>query len=235
VNAPYVGERSTESGRILGRTVLDQIGGAEATGTVVVGVCVPGFPVLENRARGVIEALSAAPGLEVLGPFDVKVDPVENYAQWEGQLAAHPDAVAMVGLCAPDVESLGNLNEASGTSFVAGGYDLTEGNLQAIQDGNAYVTLGQSAFVQGYLPVLMLVNALRDGVELSPDFVDSGTQVVTADSVDMGNGLPSLSFDELLAISTDAEATAEYYAPWVACASGPGWQCQLEPIENEGA
>lgn len=235
VNAPYVGERSTESGRILGGLMLDQIGGADATGTAVVGICAPGFPVLENRAKGVIEALGAAPGLEVLGPFDVKVDAVENYAQWEALLAANPDAAAMIGLCAPDVESLGNLNEASGTSFVAGGYDLTESNLQALQDGNAYVTLGQSAFVQGYLPVLMLVNSLRDGVALEPGFVDSGTQVVTADSVDMGNGLPSLSFDELLAMSTDAEATAEFYAPWVACASGPGWQCALEPVENEGA
>lgn len=235
VNAPYVGERSKQSGRILGNMVLERLGGADATGQVVIGNCFPGFPVLENRGAGVIESLSAAPGLEILGPFDVKVDAVENYAQWETLLATYPDAVAMVGLCAPDVESLGNLNEASGTSFVAGGYDLTEGNLTAIQEGHAYVTLGQSAFVQGYLPVLMLVDSLRNGIPLEASFADSGTQIVTADSVDMGNGLPPIGFDELLAMSTDAEATAAYYAPWTACASGPGWQCSLEPIENEGA
>ena len=79
VNAPYVGERSVESGRILGRMVVEKLGGADAKGTVVIGICFPGFPVLENRAKGVQESLKAAPGLNVLGPFDVKVSEVENY------------------------------------------------------------------------------------------------------------------------------------------------------------
>ena len=235
VNAPYVGERSTESGRILGNAVLEQLGGESATGTVIIGVCVQGFPVLENRGRGVAEALSAAPGLEVLGPFDVGVDPVDNYSRWEQQLAANPDAVALIGLCAPDVESLGRLKEASGADFVAGGYDLTEGNLNAVQEGNAFVTLGQSAFVQGYLPVALLVHSIRTGEPLAPAFYDSGTQVVTADSVDMANGLPALAFDDLIALSTDPAGTAEYYTPWTECVTGPGWKCSAEPIENEGA
>ncbi len=50
VDAPYVGERSVESGRILGGQVLEMLGGAEATGQVILGNCFPGFPVLENRA-----------------------------------------------------------------------------------------------------------------------------------------------------------------------------------------
>ena len=60
VNAPYVGERSVESGRILGAQVLELLGGAEATGQVILGNCFPGFPVLENRAVGVQEALAEA-------------------------------------------------------------------------------------------------------------------------------------------------------------------------------
>jgi ABC-type sugar transport system substrate-binding protein len=55
VKAPYVGERSVESGRILGAKVLEKLGGASATGKVIIGNCFPGFPVLENRARGVQE------------------------------------------------------------------------------------------------------------------------------------------------------------------------------------
>src|SRR5436190_3593190 len=90
VNAPYVGERSTESGRILGQMVLDKLGGTSATGKVIIGNCFPGFPVLENRATGVEESLATAPGIEVLGPFDVKVDAVENYTQWQQQYAANP-------------------------------------------------------------------------------------------------------------------------------------------------
>ena len=46
---------------------------------------------------------------------------------------------------------------------MAGGYDLTAENLAAIKGGHAYVTLGQSAFVQGYLPIVLLVNAIKAG------------------------------------------------------------------------
>ena len=61
VKAPYVGEKSTESGRILGKMVVDKLGGAAAKGTVIIGNCFPGFPVLENRAKGVQELLKAPP------------------------------------------------------------------------------------------------------------------------------------------------------------------------------
>jgi len=233
VQAPYVGEKSTESGRILGKMVLDKLGGEKATGKIIIGNCFPGFPVLENRAKGVQEALAKAPGIKVLGPFDVKVDPVENYSRWEQQYAANTDAVAMIGLCAPDVESLGKLNKDKGTKIIMGGYDLTEGNLKAIKGGYAYVTLGQSAFVQGYVPVKMLVDSIRNKVPLTQKFYNAGTQVVTADTIMMGNGLPSLSFDDLLKQAADPAATAKFYAPFVQCLN-MGWMCGIEPIENEG-
>ena len=118
--------------------------------------------MLENRAKGVQESLKAAPGLNVIGPFDVKVSAVDNYNRWEQLYAANPDAVALIGLCAPDVTSLGKLNAANGDKFVAGGYDLTELNLKAIKEGHAYVTIGQSAFVQGYLPVALLVECHQE-------------------------------------------------------------------------
>ncbi len=215
VNAPYVGEKSVESGRILGRMIVEKLGGADATGKVILGNCFPGFPVLENRARGVEESLKAAPGLEVLGPYDVKVSEVENYNRWEQLYAANPDAKALIGLCAPDIASLGKLNAANGDKFIAGGYDLTEQNLAAIKGGHAYVTLGQSAFVQGYLPIALLANAAKNGKPLEVGFYDAGTQIVTADSVDMGNGLPAISFDEAQRLAADPAATAAYYKPWI--------------------
>ena len=87
------------------------------------------------------------------------------------------------------------------------------------------------------MPVLMLVDSLRNGVPLEPGFIDSGTQIVTADSVDMGNGLPLIGFDELLNLSADVEANRTFYKPWSDCVNGsaPAWSCMVEPIENEGA
>jgi ribose transport system substrate-binding protein len=233
VKAPYVGEKSVESGRILGKMVVEKLGGAAAKGTVILGNCFPGFPVLENRAKGVEESLKVAKGLNVIGPFDVKVSAVENYNRWEQLYAANPDAVALIGLCAPDIASLGKLNAANGDKFVAGGYDMTEQNLKAIKDGHAYVTLGQSAFVQGYLPVALLVNAIRSKKPLGPGFFNAGTQIVTAKSVDMGNGLPPVSFDQAQAMAADPAATAKYYKPWTDSLASGAVAASMKPIAAE--
>ena len=233
VKAPYVGEKSTESGRILGKMIVEKLGGASAKGTVILGNCFPGFPVLENRAKGVEESLKVAKDLKVLGPYDVKVSEVDNYNHWEQLYAANPDAAALVGLCAPDVASLGKLNAANGDKFVAGGYDMTPQNLKAIKDGHAYVTLGQSAFVQGYLPVALLAHAIKTKTALAPGFFNSGTQVVTAKSVDMGNGLPPVTFEQAQALAADPAATAKYYKPWIDSLAGDGLTASMKPIAAE--
>ncbi len=236
VKAPYVGERSVESGRILGAKVVEQLGGETATGKVIIGNCFPGFPVLENRAAGVQESLAAASGLEILGPFDVKVAANENYAAWEALLSANPDAKALVGLCAPDIASLGKLQAANaGTPFVSGGYDLTAENLAEIKAGNAYVSLGQTPFMQGYLPVKILADTIRgtSTVDLSAGgFLDAGTEIVTADSVQEPFDLPPLTFAELEGLAASPEKAREYYQPLVD-GQIANWASNIEPIANE--
>ncbi len=236
VNGPYVGEKSVESGRILGQSILDQLGGSGATGQAILGNCFPGFPVLENRAKGVQESLAAAPGIEVLGPFDVKVDAAENYAKWEGLLSANPDAVALIGLCAPDIASLGKLKKANPDApFIAGGYDLTAENLAAIESGDAQVSIGQTPFMQGYAPVYMLVDAIRNGIDIaSPAFLNAGTEIVTQNSVQEPFELPPLTFAELVEISASPQLSREYYQPLVEGVI-PNWQSELKPIGDESS
>jgi ABC-type sugar transport system substrate-binding protein len=233
VQGPYVGEKSTQSGRILGKMIVDKLGGVSAKGKVIIGNCFPGFPVLENRAKGVEESLKTASGLTVLGPFDVKVSAVDNYNHWEQLYAANPDAVAMIGLCAPDIASLGKLNAANGDKFVAGGYDLTAENLAAIKDGHAYVSLGQSPFVQGYLPIVLLVDAIRSKKPATVGFYDAGTQIVTATNVNMGSGLPPVSFEQLQKLAADPKATAEFYKPWTKTVLGAAGPAGMLPVEAE--
>src|SRR5260370_23995012 len=174
VHGPYVGERSTASGRLLASKVIDKLGGSSATGTVIIGICAPGLGVLENRARGVKQGLSVASGLTVIGPLNVGVDPAANFTAWEQARAAHPDVKAMIGLCAPDVASLGKLNADHGDKIIAGGYDETPENLAAIKQGHAFVSLGQSPYIQGYLPIKMIVDALRAGTKVPQGFIASG-------------------------------------------------------------
>jgi ABC-type sugar transport system substrate-binding protein len=236
VKAPYVGERSTESGRKLGGKVLDKMGGASATGKAIIGNCFPGFPVLENRAKGVEEGLKAAAGVQVLGPFDVKASTNENYAAWEALLAANADAKGMVGLCAFDIASLGKLQAANPDKpFVSGGYDLPTENLAEIKAGNAYVSLGQMPFMQGYLPVKILADTIRGitTVDLKAGgFIESGTEIVTADSVTEPYNLPALTFAQLEELAASPDKTRAYYQPLVENQIA-NWPTLLEPIANE--
>ena len=239
VNAPYVGERSVESGRILGKAIVDKLGGASATGTVVIGNCYPGVQVLTNRDQGVEESLAAAPGLTIVGKGgtnDVKVDPAQNYAAWETLLAANPDAVALIGLCAPDIASLGKLKAANPDSkFISGGYDLTADNLAQLASGDAYVSLGQTPFIQGYLPTKMLLDSIINGTAADiakPGFLDAGTEIVTSDSVTEPHDLPPLTFAQLQQLAADPTALRAYYQPAV---DGfiANWKTEIQPVENE--
>ena len=236
VNGPYVGEKSVESGRLLGKMVLEKIGGTTAKGDVIVGNCFPGFPVLENRSKGVLESLAKAPGVKIVGPSDVKVDSVANFAAWQGLLAANPNALAMVGLCAPDVESIGKVNAAAPSSkAIGGGYDLTTGNLEALANGTAHISLGQTPFVQGYLPVKVLADSLRNKIKINkPGFLDSGTEIVTATKVIEPFGSAPLTFKALQKMSASKALTRKYYDPIV---KGyiKDWQKNLKPISDESA
>ncbi len=72
--------------------------------------------------------------------------------------------------------------------------------------------------MQGYLPVKMLADTIRGTttVDLSAGgFLDAGTEIVTADSVQEPFDLPPLTFDELEALAASPEAAREYYQPLV--------------------
>ena len=76
------------------------------------------------------------------------------------------------------------------------------------------MSIGQSAFVQGYLPIALMADAIKNDKPLEVGFYDAGAQIVTADSVDMGNGLPAISFEEAIRLAGDPAATTEYYKAW---------------------
>lgn len=236
VNGPYVGEKSVESGRLLGKMVLEKIGGTTAKGDVIVGNCFPGFPVLENRSKGVLESLAKAPGVKIIGPSDVKVDSVANFAAWQGLLAANPNALAMVGLCAPDVESIGKVNAAKpGSKTIGAGYDLTTGNLEALANGTAHISLGQTPFLQGYLPVYVLVDSIRNKIKINrAGFLDSGTEIVTATKVVQPFGSDPLTFKKLQKMSASNKLTRAYYDKLVKTYV-KDWRKNLKPISEESA
>jgi hypothetical protein len=89
--------------------------------------------------------------------------------------------------------------------------------------------------MQGYLPIKMLVDTIRGDatVDLSAGgFLDAGTEIVTADSVQEPFDLPPLTYAELEALAASPEATRAYYQPLVD-GQIANWASNVEPIANE--
>jgi ABC-type sugar transport system substrate-binding protein len=232
VNAPYVGERSVVDWAILGKMVRQKLG-ASATGSkVIIGTCAPGFPALVDRINGVKKGLGK--GLTIKGPYDVTGDPTKNYSAWQQLIAANPDAKALIGVCAQDLENLGKLNKANGGKFITGGGDPTLGNLAALESGNGLVSIGQTGYVQGYLPVKMIVDALRAGKPLPKSgFVSSGAEVITQSGAVEDHGLPKISMAKIKEFQTSAAAQKSYYhALFFGKGKFVNWRAHIEPIAN---
>lgn len=179
-----VTQASRESGRVLGREIVRLAGGPEATGKALLGVCVPGLNILEERIEGVREGLAEAPGIVINETFGTEVEPSRNLPIWEQQLLANPDATIMVGSCSTDTVSVGKVNAANDLRLITGGYDVTPETLAEVQQGHTAVTIGQGTYVQGYLTVRAVVDSLRSGEPVPSGWIDSGTELVTADNVD---------------------------------------------------
>ncbi len=232
VHAPYVGERSVGDWAILGKAVRAKMGGASAKGKVLIGTCAPGFPALVDRINGVKRGLGK--GLSIKGPFDVTGDPTKNFTAWQQLIAANPDAKALIGVCAQDLETLGKLNAQNGDKFITGGGDPTLGNLAALAGGHGLMSIGQTGYVQGYLPIKMIVDALRSGKALPKSgFISSGAEVITKSGAVEPYGLPKLSPARIKAFQTNAKIQHAFYKPLFR-GKGPllNWRKHIEPIAN---
>jgi GAF domain-containing protein/HAMP domain-containing protein len=85
---------------------------------------------------------------------------------WEQAIADHPDCIAVIGLTAPEPPILAEIKRRTRGQWLLAGFDLELATLEAIRDGTMQVTIGQHPFLQAYLPVLALVEHLRQGRSL---------------------------------------------------------------------
>jgi ribose transport system substrate-binding protein len=201
----WVGQDEYNSGVILGdemRKAFDAAGITE--GKSAVGTCVPAAQVLQDRDAGVRKAFEGT-NFEVLEAQDVTIPLPTNYDRWENIMAANPDAVGAIGLCSMDITNLAQLKERNGATWLIGGYDLDPPTLDAIKSGLAQVTLGQQEYLQGYLPVRMLAEHLINGTPLVEKWLETPTEIVTAENV-----------DDYVTRQTDDQVQYDYYQQYLA-------------------
>jgi ABC-type sugar transport system substrate-binding protein len=203
----WVGQDEYDSGRILAREVAKRLKEQGKKGKIIVGTCVPGLSVLEDRFNGFKEVMSQYPEFEILGPYDVTSDMTSNYAAWENLIAANPDLIAAVGLCSIDIPNLARLKEKTGMNFFVAGYDFVEETIIALQKGLADVSVGQHPYLQGYLPIKALAEYYLKGKEIPAGWIKVPTEVFTKDSPDL---------DKLYKRETDYGYMTEWYKEFIA-------------------
>ena len=193
--------------------VLDKLGGAEAKGQVILATASPASRCSRTAPRACRNRWRQRPASRSSARSTSRSNrPTITTAG--SALAANPDAVALIGLCAPDVTSLGKLKEANGDNFVAGGYDLTEVNLKAIKDGHAYVTIGQSPSCRAICRSL-LVNAIKQRHRARVVVLQCRDADRDRRQGRRAVGLPEITFDDLKAMAAVPEAARAYYKPLV--------------------
>ncbi len=89
---------------------------------------------------------------------------LESY--WGQAITDHPDLIAAVGLTGAEAPILIEIKRRTQGQWLLVGFDLEPTVLEAIRDGTMQVTLGQHPYLQGYLPILALVEHLRYGKSL---------------------------------------------------------------------
>jgi ABC-type sugar transport system substrate-binding protein len=203
-NPLYVGADEKAIGLALGEAIGEELG-PDAQGDAIVGICIAGLGVLEDRVAGVKESLAeVAPGLNVRGPFDVKQEAGQNFAAWGALVGRYPKAKAFIGVCPFDTPSLHRIKKSTGGDWLFGSTDFDGENLRSVQEGGSTVQVGQNPYIQGYVPVRMLIEKIAMGKDMPQQpggvWISSGVDVVTKENV-----------DEAIARGESDEETAAFY------------------------
>lgn len=195
----YVGENSIRTGRKITEYILDKL--PDKKGSFLIGNAAPGAFPCEQRVKGVKAQLEeTAPDIEVKGPFETSGDPAKNFSTWQSLINANPDVVGATDVCFNRIPTVRE-KDTDGKWYVAG-LDLDPVVLDGVKKGFIPGTVGQRPYLQGYVPMRLLIEHLGMGKPMPEGWVDVGMELVTKDNV-----------DDALAIRTDRGKTKEFYKP----------------------
>jgi ABC-type sugar transport system substrate-binding protein len=197
----YVGNSNFELGQQLATDMLSAIP-AGATGQVVIGTPIPGFPVMDQRITGMLQVLrQQRPAVQVVGPINTTRLPPDNLAAWTAAVQKYPDALAYLAPADIDAASLAAVERQTGRYLVVGAVDIEDAALQGIRDGLVHTLVSPEHWLKGYLAVRLLIEHAQSGRALPHGWWNPGTVVVNQSNV-----------DDIIARQRDATSRARWFA-----------------------
>jgi simple sugar transport system substrate-binding protein/ribose transport system substrate-binding protein len=182
---PYVGVNEIHAGRALADLILTKLG-PDPKGFVVIGNGQPGAPPLEDRAKGFgLQMQQKAPNVEIKGPYNVGQDPNANFNQWQNTIQANQGALAYVGITAVDCPNLAKIKQKADGKYVVAAFDEEPDTLAAVKSGVAAGSITQSPFMQGYIPVRLIIEQLKNNTPVPKNvWIDPGTEIVDSSNIE---------------------------------------------------
>jgi simple sugar transport system substrate-binding protein len=173
----YVGQDLYQSGFLMGQKIATDV----KSGLILVGISQPGGNNVQPRLDGLKAALKqAAPA--------VQVQSVNTGAAQAGELNAitaaysgHTDAKGLYAVDAGTTASIAQLiaSKSLAGKIHAGGFDTLADTINGVKSGALDFTIDQSAYLQGFLPVLYLYMYRLTGTLVTPPATDTGLTFVT--------------------------------------------------------
>ena len=217
----YVGNDNYALGQLMAEEALKRLG-SNPTGEVIVGVPNPGAPVLDNRAKGIMDTFKAkAPGVKVLGPFQTYSDPGQNLSAWSSQVHAHPKALAFLGVGDADSYNLAKIKKSEGGKYLTAGFDVDPKTLEAVKDGTNFLTMDPQHFLKGYLSTAMLIDEVRN----------NGGKLPSGWFLSPGSVVDSSKIDAIIARQKSPAAAYAWYKPAIDKLLAD-WKNNLKPLKD---
>jgi ribose transport system substrate-binding protein len=187
----YIGTDNYNAGLVVGELLGQALGGKGK-----VGMCrLVGQWNIEERARGVRDALKKYPDIQIVGEADDKANPAQAPTAVAGLLAAHPEITGMAGL---DAVSGGGIARAVLAADKKGKikivcFDRDEDMLQYVADGTIEASVAQKTYLMSWLALTLLHALAHDEIKHLPDWraanapplprcVDTGVMIITKDN-----------------------------------------------------
>jgi len=204
----FVGDDGLDLGRMAADRIaeeLTKIKGANVSGEIVTGICVPGLSVLTQRLDGLKQEMAKKlPNVRVLDAFDSKPDPGQDFTVWQQAVAAHPNALAMVSPCEADNQNLVKIKKTSHAAWLLTPFDLDDQIIGGVKDGTVLAVFPQSSYVHGYAATRLLADALKSGSKLPSGWVKM--PVVPVDKANI---------DEIVARQSSVDNQRSYWKSYI--------------------
>jgi ribose transport system substrate-binding protein len=179
LDAPFVGTDNIAGGELAGEYIVEELGGAGEVALFELA----GDPSVADRLSGALEAIDAS-DLEVVQTVNTDCEAEKALAATEDVLTAHPGVGAIFAACGVPAEVAPKAIANAGIApedIVLVGFDATDIELEQIKQGTQDASVAQFPEAMGEEGVRAAARMV-DGKDV-PEFIDSGSELVTADNV----------------------------------------------------